>query len=87
MLRSGLSVHVASPRRLAVRNVDNKGCASIHASHFKLPSQVLARTIEYWTMAISHVQLERQFKLLWPRQCIPPYLGLQMIEVHQVDVK
>ena len=43
--------------------VGSMGCASMHATPCKLPSQVLASTIRYWTVAVSHVQWARQFKL------------------------
>ena len=67
--------------------VGNMGCASMHASPCKHPSQVLARIIRYWTVAVSHVQWARQFKLFWPQECMPLCLGLHMIEVDRVDVK
>ena len=80
---SDLGAQSTSPVH-AVRQsiVGNMGCAAMHASPCKLPSQVLARTIKCWTMTISHVQWARHFKLLWPRPCMPAYIGLRMIEVH-----
>ena len=83
MLRSGRSVHgtpPGSPHGLLA-------CDSMCASPLKLPMQDMARTIKYWSAAISHVHWASQFKLSWSRQCMPPYLGVRMIEVHRVHVK
>ena len=71
LLRSGCSVHGTphgSPHGLLA-------CDSMCASPLKLPMQDMARTIKYWSAAISHVHWASQFKLSWSRQYMPPYLG------------
>ena len=71
VLRSGRSVHDTprgSPHGLLA-------CDSMCASPLKLPMQDMARTIKYWSAAISHVHWASQFKLSWSRQYMPPYLG------------
>ena len=71
MLRSGRSVHgtpPGSPHGLLA-------CDSMCASPLKLPMQDMARTIKYWSAAISHVHWASQFKLSWSRQYMPPYLA------------
>ena len=71
LLRSGCSVHGTphgSPHGLLA-------CDSMYASPLKLPMQDMARTIKYWSAAISHVHWASQFKLSWSRQYMPPYLG------------
>ena len=49
--------------------------------------QDMARTIKYWSAAISHVHWASQFKLSRSRQYMPPYLALRIIVVHRVHVK
>ena len=49
--------------------------------------QELGRTIKYWSVAISHVQWARQFKLCWSRQHHAAVPRERMIEVHRVHVK
>ena len=79
--RSGRSAPIwaLSPRRQSTQVgqsiVGNMSCASMHASPCELSSHVLARTIKIWTVAISHVQWARQFKLSRSCQCMPLYLG------------
>ena len=71
LLRSGCSVHGTphgSPHGLLA-------CDSMYASPLKLPMQDMARTIKYWSEAISHVHWASQFKLSWSRQYMPPYRG------------
>ena len=71
MLRSGRSVHgtpPGSPHGLLA-------CDSMCASPRKLPMQDLARTIKYWSVAISHVHRTSQFKLSRSRQYMLLHLG------------
>ena len=71
LLRSGCSVHGmphGSPHGLLA-------CDSMCASPLKLPMQDLARTIKYWSVAISHVHRASQFKLSRSRQYILLHLG------------
>ena len=49
--------------------------------------QDLARTIKYWSEAISHVHWARQFKLCRSRQYHATVARVRMIAVQRVDVK
>ena len=71
LLRSGRSVH-ARCQRCMMGWMD---CSSMPALPWKLPMQELVRTINYWSVAISHVHLARQFKLSRSRQHMLQYLG------------
>ena len=55
--------------------MDWMACDSMPSPPRKLPMQDLARTIKYWSAAISHVHWSRQFKLFWSRQYMSPRLG------------
>ena len=76
MLRSGRSVHGTPPGSPHGHWTAGVACDSMCASPLKLPMQDMARTIKYWSEAISHVHWASQFKLSWSRQLyMPPYLG------------
>ena len=63
-----------------------------------LPLQKLARTIDYWSKAISHVRGTRRFGPFWSRHYMELYLGKRMarrvrccvkgmahVEIHQLS--
>ena len=78
MLRSGRPVHVANR---AVQH-ELMGCCLMRGLPWKLSMQELARNMKFQSVVISYMHWVRQFKLLWPRPCMPSYIGLRMIEVH-----
>ena len=68
--------------------MDWMDCDSILALPWRLPMQDLGRTINYWSVDISHVHWARQIKLSWSRQHHAAVPRERIIdEVHRVHVK